>query len=89
MSDSTLISVRVPKETAERLSALAEATERSKSYLAAQAIEEYLEVQEWQVRAIEEGIKSADVGQLIEHGKMVEWVKSWGTGEEKEMPKCG
>jgi RHH-type transcriptional regulator, rel operon repressor / antitoxin RelB len=88
MSDTTLISVRVPKETAEKLAALAEATDRSKSYLAAQAIEEYLETQEWQIRAIEEGIKDVEEGRVVSHERVKEWLQSWGTEGEKEMPEC-
>ena len=88
MNESFLISVRVSKDTANRLASLAESTERSKSYLAAQAIEEYLELHEWQIKAVEEGIESADRGEVIEHSKVVDWVKSWGTDKEKEMPEC-
>lgn len=87
MSDSTLISVRVSAKTAKKLAALAAATERSKSYLAAQAIEEYLEIQEWQIKAIKEGIASADAGELVDHSEVVDWVKSWDTEDEKAMPE--
>ena len=88
MSDTTLISVRVSKETADRLAALAEATERSKSYLAAQAIEEYLEAQGWQIKAIEEGMKDVEEGRVVGHDRVKEWLQSWGTEHEKEMPEC-
>jgi RHH-type rel operon transcriptional repressor/antitoxin RelB len=59
MKTST-ISVRVAPQLARRLKKLASATERSSSYLAAEAIEEYLNLQEWQVEAIRAGIKAAD-----------------------------
>ena len=58
--DTTTITVRVHPEIAERLKRLADATQRSRSYLAAEAIEEYLAVQEWQVQAITAGIEAAD-----------------------------
>lgn len=67
MSGMTLLSVRVPDEVAERLAALAEATERSKSYMAAQAIEEFLALQEWQVKAIRKGISEAETGKHVGH----------------------
>ncbi|MBN2494867.1 MAG: CopG family ribbon-helix-helix protein [Deltaproteobacteria bacterium] len=57
---TTTLTVRVQAEMAERLDRLARATKRSRSYLAAEAIEEYLAVQEWQVRAIQAGIEEAD-----------------------------
>lgn len=78
MSETTLISVRVPKDVAKRLAKLADATERSKSYVAGQAIEEFLTLQEWQVKAIREGIAQADAGKLSPHGEAVKRLKRWG-----------
>jgi len=59
---TTTLTVRVREELAERLQRLAAATDRSRSYLAAEAIEEYVALQEWQVEAIVEGIAAADRG---------------------------
>ncbi len=87
MSKSTLISVRVPVDVAQRLTALAEATDRSKSYPAALAIEEYLSIREWQLKAVEEGIREADAGELVDHERVIEWINSLGTDNEMESPK--
>ena len=65
MQHSTLVTVRVKPEVAARLEKLAESMDRSKSYLAAEAIEEYLEIHEWQVQAIQEGIAAADRGEIV------------------------
>ncbi len=78
MSETTLISVRVPKEVAKRLATLAEATDRSKSYMAAQAIEEFLALQEWQVKAIRKGLAEAAAGKLQGHGEAVRKLGKWG-----------
>src|SRR5258708_4536991 len=67
MAETTMISFQVPKETARKLEALAEATNRSEATLGAEAIEEYISLQEWQIEAIKQGIKSADQGRLIDH----------------------
>lgn len=64
--DSKLISVRVKTDLAERLEKLAESMDRSKSYLAAQAIEEYICVQEWHDQAVQKAIAEADRGELID-----------------------
>ena len=88
MAETTLLSIRVPVEVAERLAALAEATKRSKSFLGAAAIEEYLALQEWQIQEIQKGIRSADAGKLIEHGKVAQWVESWGSEQEEDAPQC-
>ncbi len=78
MADTTLISVRVPKDVAKRLRALAQATDRSKSYVAGQAIEEFLTLQEWQVKAIRQGIAEANAGKLIPHDEAVKRLRRWG-----------
>lgn len=65
MQQSTLVTVRVKPDVAARLEKLAESMDRSKSYLAAEAIEEYLEIHEWQVQAIKDGITAADRGETI------------------------
>ena len=78
MKGTSLISVRVPADVAKRLASLAKATDRSKSYVAAHAIEEYLTLQEWQVKAIQQGVDEADAGKLIGHADAVRRLKSWG-----------
>ncbi len=65
MQQSTLVTVRVKPDIATRLEKLAETMERSKSYLAAEAIEEYLAIHEWHIQAINEGIAAADRGETI------------------------
>ncbi|MHB8622972.1 MAG: CopG family ribbon-helix-helix protein [Sulfuricaulis sp.] len=78
MAEMTLISVRVPKDIAKRLAKLAEATDRSKSYVAGQAIEEFLTLQEWQVKAIRQGMTEADTGKLVPHEEAIRRLKTWG-----------
>jgi predicted transcriptional regulator len=46
------MTIRLEDEVKERLDRLAEATERSKSYLAAEAVRAYVETNEWQVAEI-------------------------------------
>lgn len=86
MAETELVSVRVPIETAQRLKALAEAMQRSKSFLGAQAIEEFVAAHEWQLTAIREGVDAADAGDVVEHAGVASWVESWGTADEKVKP---
>lgn len=78
MSETILISTRVSLDLAERLADLAQTTHRSKSFLAAQAIEEFLNVQEWQVEAIKEGLAAADRGDLKSHEQAIAILNTWG-----------
>lgn len=77
MSKGSLLSVRLPEDLARRLENLAKSTDRSKSYLAACAVEEYLAVQEWQVHAIREGIAAAEKGQVVGHDEALKELKRW------------
>ena len=46
---STTMTIRLAPEMKTRLDKISEITHRSKSFLAAEAINEYLKVQEWQL----------------------------------------
>lgn len=75
---STLVSARVPDDLAKRLEKLAQNMHRSKSFLAAQAIEEFVDLQEWHVQAIKEGIAAVERGEVVSHEQAVAVLKSWG-----------
>ena len=64
--NTTTLTVRIRPEVAERLGRLAEATQRTKSFLAAEAIEEYVVLQEWQIHAIQQGMAEADRGEGVD-----------------------
>ncbi|MGH8727967.1 MAG: type II toxin-antitoxin system RelE/ParE family toxin [Burkholderiales bacterium] len=68
---STVITIRVDDEVGERLDRLAAATQRSRSFLAAEALRDYLKLQEWQIGEIQAGVSEADSGDLIPHRKVM------------------
>ena len=57
-----MLNFRVPPSLKEQLDRLAEATGRSKTTLAVEALQSYLEEQAWQVAEIKEALKEADAG---------------------------
>lgn len=74
MSDP--VTLRLDSKTRKRLDKLAKATERSRAALAADAVRQYLDVNEWQIAAIEAGVREANRGHFIDHGKLKEkWEK--------------
>jgi predicted transcriptional regulator len=81
------LTVRVATGVKKRLERLAKSTGRSRSFLAAEAINEYLEVNEWQVTGIKRAIASLDHGKRIPHYLVKDWVASWGGANEKPVPK--
>jgi len=84
---STTFTVRVDSGVKKRLERLAKSTGRSRSFLAAEAISEYLEINEWQVAGIKRAIASLDRGEGIAHEQVKDWVGSWGSANEKPAPK--
>jgi RHH-type rel operon transcriptional repressor/antitoxin RelB len=86
MSSATF-TVRVDSAIKKRLEKLAKSTGRSRSFLAAEAIGEYVDVNEWQVAGIKRAMESMDRGEGIPHKQVEEWVRSWGRGKEKSAPK--
>jgi RHH-type transcriptional regulator, rel operon repressor / antitoxin RelB len=84
---STTLSVRVDTAEKKRLEALAKSTGRSRSFLAADAIKEYLDVNEWQVAGINAAIASMDAKGGIPHDDVRNWIGSWGKSREIARPK--
>jgi RHH-type rel operon transcriptional repressor/antitoxin RelB len=80
-------SVRLDRTAKTRLQRLAKSTGRSRAYLAAEAIHEYLDVNEWQVAGIDRAIASLDRGRGIAHARVSEWISSWETRKERPAPK--
>jgi predicted transcriptional regulator len=60
----TAFTVRVPDAVAEQLDQLATKLDRSRAYVAAQAIEDFVEREAWQLAEIEAGIAEADRGEF-------------------------
>jgi len=60
----TAFTVRLPDEVAVKLDQLAEKLDRSRSYIAARAIEDFVAREEWQLAEIEAGLAEADRGEF-------------------------
>ena len=61
---TTTVTVRLPESMRDQLDALAQATGRPRTYLAAEAIRAYLAVEAWQIAEIQEAIQRADAGEF-------------------------
>jgi RHH-type transcriptional regulator, rel operon repressor / antitoxin RelB len=85
---SATLAIRVDEADKQRLEALARSTGRSRSSLAAEAIAEYLAVNEWQIARIKAAMEGLDRGEFVEHDAVRKWVESWGTDKELEPPKA-
>ena len=84
---STTVSVRIDPVIKKRLEKLAKSTGRSRSFLAAEAINEYLDLNEWQVAGIQKAMASLDRGEGVSHEQVKKWVSSWNSRNERPAPK--
>jgi predicted transcriptional regulator len=63
---TTAFTLRLSQATLLALDQLAEKTERSRSWLAVKAIEDYVALNAWQIAKIEAGIAAADHGDFAD-----------------------
>lgn len=74
---SSTLSVRLEDEIKERLERLASATDRSKSFLAAEAIRQFVENNEWQIREVNAALKEADAEDFATADDVARIARKW------------
>ncbi|HOW50160.1 MAG TPA: CopG family ribbon-helix-helix protein [Rubrivivax sp.] len=74
---STTMTIRLEDEVKDRLDRLADSTNRSKSYLAAEAIREFVETNEWQIAEIRAALKEADAGDFASDEDVAALANKW------------
>jgi RHH-type rel operon transcriptional repressor/antitoxin RelB len=84
---STTFTLSVETEVKKRLEKLAKSTGRSRSFLAAEALSEYLDVNEWQVAGVRKAMGSLDRGEGVPNEQVKAWVNSSGDKRERPAPK--
>jgi len=78
------VTLRLEPGIRKRLDQLARATERSRAALAAEAVRQYVELNEWQIAAIQEGVRDADSGRFIDHARLKsKWEKKLALALDK------
>lgn len=73
----SVMSLRIPAEIADTLAHLAKATGRSKSYLAVDALREYLAREAWQIEEIQKALKEADAGDFASAEEVRAIAQKW------------
>jgi predicted transcriptional regulator len=82
-TNSASISIRLKPSVKQEISHVAQRMDRTNSWVIEQAINDYLAVQAWQIKAIEAGIASADRGELTPHEEVVAQFR----GRHKKRPQ--
>ena len=74
----SVMSVRLPDEVEQQLGQLAQSTGRTKSWLANQAIQDYLAREAWQIAEVEAALREADAGDFVPEKEMTAKFTRWG-----------
>jgi len=71
------ISFRLASDQLSALDALADSQDRDRTYVLAEAVQSYLDMQQWQLEQIRQGIAEADAGHVIDHRKVKAAASRW------------
>jgi RHH-type transcriptional regulator, rel operon repressor / antitoxin RelB len=74
---STTMTIRLEDDVKERLDRLADSTNRSKSFLAAEAIREFVDINEWQVAEVRAALKEADAEEFATDAQVAAIARKW------------
>jgi predicted transcriptional regulator len=66
---------------------MANHSQPSKPSPAAEAIATHVEAEDWQLGEIAAGLAELDSGKMVEHERVVEWLRSWGKPGEIAPPR--
>lgn len=76
--------VRLQDETVSKLDRIAEKLDRSRAYVAAQAIEDFIAREEWQLAEIEAGLVEAIRGEFASEAEVERVFNKYGSGHAKK-----
>ena len=71
------MTLRLDDDVKDRLGVLADATQRRKSFLAAEAIRAFVESNEWQIGEIRAALKEANAGDFANDEDVAAMAKKW------------
>ena len=77
MPESSVLTLRLDAKLKNQLDRLSKSMNRSRSFVAAQAIQEYVSVNEWQINEIKKGLAEADAGDFATEGEVQQVMKKW------------
>ena len=78
MSTLKTVSFRISSDAVDTLDALAETMDRDRSYLLNEAVERYLELNEYHIKLIKKGLRAAKEGKLVSHADVKEMISKMG-----------
>ena len=77
MPESAILTLRLDAKLKKQLDRISKSMNRSRSFVAAQAIEEYVSVNEWQIAEIKKAVDAADRGEFASAKQVQQGLKRW------------
>jgi len=77
MASGKILTLRLDGGLTGKLDKLAKATRRSRSFLAAEAIRDYVALNSWQIEEIHKGIAEAERGEFASENEVKRVAKKW------------
>jgi predicted transcriptional regulator len=75
--ETAILTIRIPQEVKAQLDKLAEATNRSRSFLGSVAIQKYIDLEAWQIGEIQQAIQEADANDFASDEEIAAVVKKY------------
>jgi RHH-type transcriptional regulator, rel operon repressor / antitoxin RelB len=75
MPESAVLTLRLDPKLKNQLDRLSKSMNRSRSFVAAQAIKEFVSVNEWQINEIKKGLAEADAGDFASDEEMQQTIR--------------
>jgi predicted transcriptional regulator len=76
MPDSTTMTIRLSHDVKERLGRLAHGTRRSKSFLAAEAVADYVDRELGIIEGVQRGLDDVKAGRVVPHAGAMDEVEA-------------
>lgn len=77
MPESSVLTLRLDPKLKKQLDRLSQAMSRSRSFVAAEAIREYVALNHWQIEEIKKGLAEADRGDFATDKEVERTLKKW------------
>ena len=77
MPESSVLTLRLDPKLKKKLDRLSRAMSRSRSFVAAEAIREYVALNDWQIEGIKKGLAEAERGDFATDKDVERTLKKW------------
>jgi RHH-type rel operon transcriptional repressor/antitoxin RelB len=77
MRESSVLTLRLDSRLKKQLERLSKAMNRTRSFVASEAIREYVELNEWQIEQVKKALVEADSGDFASDANVTTVVKKW------------